>query len=79
MSTPKQGSAKWVERELIDAAKAVKTGDMSPGQGKAYGDLLREAYAMRMNRAQQIRAGEDVETYIEQDEQRPDLRLIENG
>jgi len=77
MATPRKGSARWVEAELHAIADEIKNGDLDPVKGRVLTDIYKSAYELRIARAGQIRANEDVETYIEQDERGPNLKLIE--
>lgn len=77
MATPRKGSARWVEQELHALADDVKSKNVDAVTARALTDIYKAAYEVRIARAGQIRANEDVETYIEQDERGPDLKLIE--
>jgi len=77
MATPRKGSARWVEAELHALADDLKRGEVDAATARALTDIYKGAYELRIARAGQIRANQDVETYIEQDERGPDLKLIE--
>lgn len=77
VGTPRVGSARWVEEKLRKMAEAVEAGSMEPLPAKVAADLYRAAYHQRISRAQQKRAGTLVEDFLDDDEQSPDLKLIE--
>lgn len=78
MTTPRKGTARWIEYKLHEIADRLETDpDYEPGRAKAQIDALKNAYVTRISRAQQNRAGESIEDHLDDDERTPDLKLID--